>query len=204
VTVDPAIAAAKRALRARVLAQRDAVDPATRQAAVAAITARLCVWLDTAAPRALCSYASFGSEFDTGALHAALRARRIALVLPRVIAATPTVPRHLAWFAVPDPSADLVRSAWGIDEPDPQRCAAVTLDAVEAVLVPGVAFDASGARLGYGGGFYDRQLASAPALPRIVAAFDLQVVDAVPVDAHDARVDRVITESRAIDCPPRA
>jgi 5-formyltetrahydrofolate cyclo-ligase len=67
------------------------------------------------------------------------------------------------------------------------------------VLVPGVAFDIEGARLGYGGGFYDRLL---PLLPpdahRIAGAFDVQVIEQVPVAAHDARVHRIVTETRGL------
>jgi len=67
---------------------------------------------------------------------------------------------------------------------------------IEAVFVPGLAFDASGARLGRGAGFYDRWLSSAaPQARRIGVAFGVQIVDAVPVEAHDVRVDMVVTES---------
>jgi 5-formyltetrahydrofolate cyclo-ligase len=63
------------------------------------------------------------------------------------------------------------------------------------MLVPGVAFTASGSRLGYGGGFYDRLLASFDRrVARIAAAFDLQMVDQLPEGPRDQRVDRVVTE----------
>jgi 5-formyltetrahydrofolate cyclo-ligase len=122
------------------------------------------------------------------------------LLLPRIVR---TPQRHLELHAVGDPARDLIAGPWGIREPDPQRCPRMTLADATCVLVPGVAFDATGARLGYGGGFYDRLLATAPTVPRIAAAFDLQLVDAVPVDAHDLRVDRVITPTREIALPPR-
>jgi 5-formyltetrahydrofolate cyclo-ligase len=63
------------------------------------------------------------------------------------------------------------------------------------MLVPGVAFAANGARLGYGGGFYDRLLASLErGIPRIAAAFELQMVDELPEGPRDERVDSVVTE----------
>jgi 5-formyltetrahydrofolate cyclo-ligase len=63
--------------------------------------------------------------------------------------------------------------------------------------VPGVVFDREGGRIGYGAGYYDRLLAECAAgTPLIAAAFELQVVDAVPMAEHDRRVDRVVTEHR--------
>ena len=66
------------------------------------------------------------------------------------------------------------------------------------MLVPGLAFDGSGGRLGYGGGFYDRFLDACPA-PRVALAFALQVVQAVPREAHDLLVDRIVTEQGVIE-----
>jgi 5-formyltetrahydrofolate cyclo-ligase len=77
-------------------------------------------------------------------------------------------------------------------------------------LVPGVAFDASGARLGRGGGWYDRLLARFEGAGRIGLAFDAQVVPRVPVDRWDARMDAVATEARclvsdrSLDLPERS
>jgi 5-formyltetrahydrofolate cyclo-ligase len=74
------------------------------------------------------------------------------------------------------------------DEPDPSW--------PDVVIVPGVAFTASGDRLGQGGGWYDRFLAAIrPECVTIGVGFDLQVVDAVPVEPHDVRLDHVVTES---------
>jgi len=75
----------------------------------------------------------------------------------------------------------------------------VTRDAIEFVLVPGVAFDLAGHRLGYGGGYYDRLL---PMLPphavRVAGAFEIQIVDRVPAAPHDVAVDAIVTESRIV------
>jgi 5-formyltetrahydrofolate cyclo-ligase len=69
---------------------------------------------------------------------------------------------------------------------------------IDFVLVPGVVFDPRGGRIGYGAGYYDRLLAAwpAPPPPVVAAAFELQVVPAVPVLAGDRRVDLVVTDSR--------
>jgi len=67
--------------------------------------------------------------------------------------------------------------------------------------LPGVAFTRDGARLGYGGGFYDRLLAGIAQRPILIAAaFALQIVEALPQEAHDARVGWLVTEQETIDC----
>jgi 5-formyltetrahydrofolate cyclo-ligase len=90
-----------------------------------------------------------------------------------------------------------------IPEPRPIQ-PRVRRDAIEFVLVPGVAFDLAGRRLGYGGGYYDRLL---PLLSRdatrIAGAFDLQIVDRVPAGPHDITVDAIVTPSEMIVPPPR-
>jgi len=91
---------------------------------------------------------------------------------------------------------DLVAGVWGIREPA-ERCPIMPPSAVEFLLVPGVAFTATGERLGYGGGFYDRLLSQLNAeTPRVAAAFALQVVDSIPSGANDQRVHLIVTEER--------
>jgi 5-formyltetrahydrofolate cyclo-ligase len=72
---------------------------------------------------------------------------------------------------------------------------------VELVIVPGVAFDRRGGRVGYGRGFYDRFLdRTRPGVPAIAIGFAIQVVDAVPSGGMDRRVDAVVTEDEVIRC----
>jgi 5-formyltetrahydrofolate cyclo-ligase len=102
----------------------------------------------------------------------------------------------MAAYRVTDPSVDLAPGAWGILEPRdglPQ----IPPGAIDAVIVPGAAFDAAGRRCGYGGGFYDAYLpGTRRGTPRIALAFDLQVVDDLPCAAHDLSVDIIVTETR--------
>ncbi len=73
------------------------------------------------------------------------------------------------------------------------------------MLVPGVAFDAAGRRLGYGGGYYDRLLPLLPArAPRIAGALETQMVAAVPFGPHDLCVDAIVTETRIVASPDTA
>jgi len=93
---------------------------------------------------------------------------------------------------------DLAPSAWNpnIREPQIRDETIVAPSAMDLILVPGLAFTRDGCRLGRGGGFYDRLLAArAPHTLALGICFDLQIVAALPTEAHDQRVDAVITES---------
>ncbi len=83
-----------------------------------------------------------------------------------------------------------------IPEPKP-ACAQIPLDALKLVLVPGVAFDLCGRRLGRGRGFFDRLLAEAGGL-KCGIAFDEQIVPAIPVESHDVQMDFILTPTRCL------
>jgi 5,10-methenyltetrahydrofolate synthetase len=192
--LDPDPAAAKAALRREILAHRDALDPAARARLSAAALERTQALDVFRQARVVLGYASFGSELDTRPfLHAVLAGGR-TLVLPRV----DRVARRLVLQQVRDLETELQPGTWGIPEPVPARCRTVAPAEVDFVLVPGVVFDPDGGRIGYGAGYYDRLLAAWPEpTPSLVAAaFEFQVVSAVPVLANDRRVDLVVTESR--------
>jgi 5-formyltetrahydrofolate cyclo-ligase len=185
---------AKVALRRKVLAARDALPIEARTAATPAIVAGI-VSLPSfnVAPVVLLTLA-FRSEWDTTPLiRAALDAgKRVAA--PRVNPST----RMLDLHGVSDLARDVRPGHVGIPEPLP-TCLSIAPAAVEWVLVPGVAFDIEGRRLGYGGGYYDRLLPLLPrGTPRVVGAFDMQIVERVPAAPHDLGVDTIVTESRTI------
>lgn len=182
----------KAALRRAVIAKRDALPADVRADFGLRITRRLGQHPALEQAGCVLAYLSFGNEFDTGALLDALRARGVRLVLPRVNRYTRALDLHL----VQDIDADTRPGVWGIREPDPGRCAVAHHPAIDAVLAPGVAFTRRGDRLGYGGGFYDRLLGGWPSRPPVIAAaFDAQIVDALPVQTNDVPVDVVVTES---------
>jgi len=186
------VTADKRALRAAVLARRDALDPAARATASDAISARLLALPSLARAHTVAAYLSFGSELDTAAFVRAVIASGRRLILPRAERAS----RALTMHAVTDLDGALLPGPFGIREPDPARCPAVAPDQIDFVLVPGVAFTPRCERLGYGGGFYDRFLPRCTRAPALVAAaFALQVVETLPLEPTDLPVDRVITES---------
>jgi 5-formyltetrahydrofolate cyclo-ligase len=144
--------------------------------------------------RCVMAWLSFGSELDTTPLVGDVLGRGARLVLPRVNSARGEIDA----LAVRDLNTDTVVSQWGIREPNPARCMPVTLEEIDFVLLPGVAFTVGGKRLGYGRGYYDRLIARFPARPPLVAvAFELQVVREVPTGPTDQRADLVVTEADA-------
>jgi 5-formyltetrahydrofolate cyclo-ligase len=186
--------AAKKALRARVLAARDALDPAARATGSRAIASKIAALPAFDVAVTVLATLPFGSEWDSRPLVQALLDRGKALLLPRVDAAS----RVLVLHRVADLDADVVRGYLGIPEPSPDAPVARASE-VDCVLVPGVAFDTAGRRLGYGGGFYDRLLPQFRAgVARIAGAFDVQIADEVPAGAHDVAVDAIITPTRTV------
>lgn len=88
--------------------------------------------------------------------------------------------------------SQLEQSVFRMKEPKEDICPIVSIREMELVIVPGVAFDERGYRLGYGGGFYDRFLPCVEA-PTIALAFSCQVVKEVPIDIHDWKIDHIIS-----------
>ncbi len=137
---------------------------------------------------------SFGTEISTFELFDKLAADGWTTALPIVVAKnTPLVFRQWA------PGEPMVSGIWGIQIP-PETALEVQPD---VLLVPLLAFDRSGYRLGYGGGFYDRTLEKLRAVKKITAiglAYSGQEVDAVLRDEHDQQLDWIITEQETIKC----
>ncbi len=91
------------------------------------------------------------------------------------------------------PECMVAGEQFGIGEPTGEEW--TDLDAVELIVVPGVAFDRQNNRMGRGRGFYDRLLKSTPNAVKVGVAYDFQMLDSIPVEPHDVKMDRVITES---------
>ena len=102
--------------------------------------------------------------------------------------------RQLKWSELRDPARDLRRGAFGVLEPRPRAVRSVRAQDVDVVVVPGIAFDRRGHRLGHGHGYFDRFLDTLPAgIPTIGLCFDFQLVAALPYEPHDHPVDAVLT-----------
>jgi 5-formyltetrahydrofolate cyclo-ligase len=184
-----ALHAAKRRVREEVLALRAALPEQQRATAEAVIVARLLALPSLQAAHTLLLTLPFRGEWDTRPLVQAASAAGKRVVLPRVDLAL----RMLALHVITDLARDVAPGYGGIDEPH-AHLPQVAPGEIDWVLVPGVAFDKSGRRLGYGGGFYDRLL---PLLPshaqRVAGAFDEQVVEQVPVAPHDVFIHQLVS-----------
>lgn len=182
---------AKRRVRHRVLASRDALLPTDRAARGALVTARFLALPEVERAHAVMVFWSFGSEVPTIGLIERLHERGALVALPRT-SGDRLVP---VTYAPGDP---VRTTAFGAEEPvggEPLASAAI-----DVVAVPGVAFDARGGRIGYGGGYYDRFLRGISAF-RVALAFQLQVLDEdLPGGHFDLRVDAIVTESATIRC----
>lgn len=184
---------AKRDVRRRVLAVRDALPAAERERRGAAIAEGFLALPEVVAAQIVLGFWAFGSEVATRPLLEALHGRGVRVALPRVVEGDLEL---LLW----EPGAALAATAFGPMEP--AGGAAVSPIEVDVVCTPAVAFDRWGARVGYGGGYYDRLFlrTRADAL-RAGIAFALQVLhEELPRGHFDQRVDAVVTEDGTIRC----
>ena len=186
--------ASKPELRREMIARRDAIPEGERSRITAALTAALTALPQYAAARSVLATMAIGSEWSTRAFLDHARSEGKTVVLPRL---TPP-PRRLALHAVDDLDRQLVPGIWDIPEPDPERCPAFKLSDVDFALVPALAVDRSGYRLGYGAGYFDKLLAGRGAQPFCVTALPAAfMVESLPHEPHDVPVDLALDERGA-------
>ena len=189
---EDALLGRKDALRAALRARRAMTDPAWAEEADRRIGERLLELPEVRSARVLMGYLAVPGEAGVDAVLRAVQAAGIRVCVP----AAHGKPREYdpAWL----PAGEALHAGtWGIREPArPEWVGADTM--IDVVLVPGVAFDARGGRLGHGKGFYDRMLArlGARAGRRIGVAFGFQIVEAVPCGPRDISMDAVVIEDR--------
>jgi len=175
-------------MRARRTALNSEQRARHREAAVARVLA------DPAyqSAQVVCCYASFGDELDTSSLRAAVLASDKTLLLPRVESRTTISLRVVKAEDV------LAPNRLGIMEPL-ATAPRLPVDEVDLFVVPGLAFDAQGQRLGYGGGYYDRLLTQArPNACLMGLAFSIQILPQVPQDPFDVCMTVVVTEAKTL------
>src|SRR5450756_366712 len=227
----------KLGIRKKLLALREQLSPDIRAAWSEAISAHIVKLEIYRQASTILGYMNFGAEFASELWIQQVLADGKKLALPRVNRHT----NQLDLYWVDDLENQLESGLWGIREPVVERCEQLTtLNEVEFVLLPGVAFSRNGARLGYGGGFYDKllmkqlairlgeqtalhshsakspkngdisrwltpakSLVIAPVTHRpalVAAAFALQIVEQIPQEATDVKVEWIITEQETIAC----
>ncbi len=139
-------------------------------------------------------YLDFRGEAGTGRILEALWAKNIPVALPRVEG-------EEIFFYTVQGWTDVCPGYMGIEEPSAGCCPAE--DKYALVLVPGVAFDREGRRLGYGGGYYDRFFVREPEHPRWGLAYAFQMVEKLPAEEWDQRVEQVILPGKVIEVQRR-
>jgi 5-formyltetrahydrofolate cyclo-ligase len=181
----------KAELRTRLLEARRALTAGERQEAGTALVQRVRDWALLASAGTVAAYASMGTEPGTHELINALRADGTRVLLPVLQA-----DNDLDWADYAGPGT-LERTSRGLLEPAGKRLGPLAVTQAHAVLLPGLAVDARGVRLGRGGGSYDRvleRLAAARTHPALVVLlYTHEVVDTVPREPHDHLVDAAVT-----------
>jgi 5-formyltetrahydrofolate cyclo-ligase len=189
------VASPKDELRRAARRLRDTIDPATGRQAADAAARHLLALPQLEGARRVAVYASVAKELDVGPASRALRARGLELVYPRVLPGAQRLEFHLV-----GDEGELLRGAFGIAEPRPEA-APVSVGSIDAFVVPGLAFDPNGGRVGWGRGYYDRTLAAAPDRLRIGYCYRSQILAEVPHEAGDLPMHILVTESGAVACP---
>ena len=180
----------KAELRQRLRALFTGITDAERKGLSAGLCTRLCTQPAWLASKTVLLYSPLRDEPDVAPLIALALEGDKTIALPRY---SPETGGYLA-AEVRDSARDLAQGLFGVDEPGPE-CPTIPLNRLDLVLVPGLAFDLSGRRLGRGKGYYDRLLAQVSGT-KCGVAYDFQIVPEVPADSHDEKLDWILTPSR--------
>lgn len=187
------LAALKRAHRERARAARCALEPAFCSDAAKNAADLLASLPELEGAHVVLAYSATPEEIDPAPVVEALHRAGTSVALPRVEA-----PGVLGVHLYVDGDELEVGPFGGVLQPL-ESAARITLESIDAVVVPGVAFDPQGRRLGYGGGFYDRLLPQLrPDCVRIGIAYDEQIADELPVAEHDEHVHAVVTPTKVM------
>jgi len=182
-------------LRREMRERLGSLSPGDVRATSAAVWERLSILSEFAGASWLLVYVSNGNEVDTHGLIQQLLALGKHVCVPQFDdAAQSYVASELRDFVT-----ELAEGKFGILEPRRGVVRLVGMDRLDALLVPGLAFDGNGNRVGHGMGFFDRLLRETKGT-KIALAHDFQVLNEVPADAHDVRMDFIVTEKQVVSC----
>jgi 5-formyltetrahydrofolate cyclo-ligase len=183
-------------LRKEVLAERDRLTADEIRKKSAAIQNSLVNLEEIITAKNIFAYVSFRSEVATRELINTLLDKGKTVTVP----ITRIKEKRLDAIKITDPGLDLVPGYCNIPEPREELCLEKKVDPadIDVIILPGSVFDKRGGRFGYGGGYYDRFVSAIPKATRIGLAFDLQMVEKAPLQAHDEILDFVVTETEII------
>lgn len=183
----------KKNIREQILKHREMVDSSMRNKWDESIFNRLVNSEFYKRAKTIFSFVSFKSEVDThNIIKHALRDEK-TICVPKI----ESKQKGIELFRV-DNFDQLKNGYFNILEPD-ESCPPIDSNNIDLILMPGVAFDRQGGRLGYGAAFYDRFLTNMnKQVDKIALAYHFQVIDRIPMDEHDVRIDGIVTEEEFI------
>jgi 5-formyltetrahydrofolate cyclo-ligase len=181
---------AKAALRKHIRARLEKISPAVRAVESIELCERLKPQLRSA--RTILFFAPLPGEIDLWSLLEETVQEGKAVALPWFDPATQTYLTR----RVENPAGEIVAGKFGVREPAP-GCPEIPPEKFDLILVPGVAFDLSGNRLGRGKGFYDRLLAGISGV-KCGVGYDFQLLEKIPAEPHDAKMDFILTPTRCV------
>ena len=185
----------KQEIRNTIARKLVTLSPETLAAKSKAIEERLFEFANFLESRITLLYTPIDKEVDTIEIIKRSYVYNKIIVLPTF---DPNL-RQVILLKVDDLEKDLMKGPRGNLEPNPDRCKAVPLDCLDIAIIPGVAMDEKGARIGSGQGYYDRLIPELPLTTRKVGlVFEDQILPAIPMESHDKHLDIVITEERVI------
>ncbi len=185
----------KAELRKAILAKRNLLTPQQITAKSLQIKQKLFNMVEFKKAICVCFYVSFKNEVST---HEMIKE---ALQLgKRIVVPVVESEKTLSLCEIKDFAQEMGIGKFGILEPKSEYRRQVDLSELELVVVPGIAFDENGNRIGFGRGYYDNLLSKMVGLPFIGLAYDLQIVTRIPATDCDIPVHKIITESRIVTC----
>lgn len=191
---DADLVARKAVLRSQARALRAMLPERRRTEQVLRIAERALAMPELCEANAVLAYGANEEEVDPQPIVDALRARGVRIAYPRIISGNGL---SIHWVDTEDDQ--LCERAMGVREPIEERCEQATPEELDVVLVPGIAFGRDGYRIGFGAGYFDRFLPTAPQAFKIGLAFDEQLFDEVPHDLEfDVPVDALVTPSAVV------
>lgn len=181
-------------IRKKILSIRDSLSKEERERYSLEILKKFFSLKETEKSENFFIFVNFRTEVNTIPIIERLIQDKKKVIVPY----TDTANKKLILCSI-DSLSELRLGSYGILEPDIKIAKRVKEKDVDIAVIPGSVFDSSGGRVGYGGGFYDRIIPRLkPNVPKIALAFEVQIVDRVPMGYYDQKMDIIITEKRII------
>lgn len=186
----------KKTIRQEVLQRRDAISKNVKKEKDIVIMQRISQLPEFINAKTIFFYTSFRSEVDTiDMIKVSLNTGKL-IVLPKVDKEN----NRLKLYEIKNMN-ELARGYMWILEPFVSEDRLRDLDDIDLIIIPGAAFDIYGNRLGYGAGFYDMLLSKMEKkIPIVAPAYEEQIVEKIPAEPHDIKVDKIVTDKKVIDC----